>query len=152
MYKVVILLLFIISVMFDSLWPCGMQHVRLPYPSPSARAFSNSCPLSQWIHPTISSSVVPFSWLQSFPTSGSFSMSQLFASGGQSIGPSASASVLPVNMHDFIHLCARACVYIYIYMKNDYLICKIISMSRLDTTSLPSYSYTFVDFCFGQRE
>ena len=88
------LLLFSHSVMSDSLWPHGLQHARLPCPSPSPRIGSNSCPLSQWCHPTISSSVVPFcSCLQSFPTSGSFPMSQLFASSGQSIGASASASV-----------------------------------------------------------
>ena len=79
--------------------PRGLQHARLPRPSPSPGVCSNSCPLSQWHHPTISSSVVPFSSCpQSFPASGSFSMSQLFASCGQSIGASASASVLPMNI------------------------------------------------------
>ena len=79
-----------------SLWPRGLQHARLLCPSPSSGACSNSCTLSRWCHPTISSSVVPFSsCLQSFPASGSFQMSQLFAWGGQSIGVSASASVLP---------------------------------------------------------
>ena len=88
--------------MSDSLWPQGLQHPRLPCPSPSPRACSNSCPLSQWCHPTISPSVVPFSsHLQSFPASGSFLMSQLFASGGQSIGASASVSVLPMNIQDW---------------------------------------------------
>ena len=82
------------SVMFDSLWPHGLQHARPPCPSPTHRVYSNSCPLSQWCHPTISSSVVPFSsHLQSFPASGSFQMSQFFASDGQSIGVSASATV-----------------------------------------------------------
>ena len=77
----------------------GLQHARLPYPSPTPRACSNWCPSSRWCHPTISSSVVPFSsYLQSFPASGSFSMSQLFTSGGWNIGASASASVLPVNI------------------------------------------------------
>ena len=77
----------------------GLQHARLPCPSPSPRACSNSCPLSRWSHPTILSSVVPFSFcLPAFPASGSFQMSQLFASGGQSIGVSASASVLPMNI------------------------------------------------------
>ena len=75
--------------MAKSLQPHGLQHARLPCPSPSPRACSNSCPLSQWCHPTILSSVIPFSCLQSFPGSGSFLMSQLFASGGQSIGASA---------------------------------------------------------------
>ena len=73
-----------------------LQHARLPYPSPIPEACSNSCPLSQWCHPTISSSVVPFSCLQSFPASGSFPMSQFLTSAVQSIGVSASASVLPI--------------------------------------------------------
>ena len=90
------------SVLSDSLRPHGLQHVRPPCPSPTPRAYSNSCPLSQWCHPTISSSVVPFSSCpQSFPASGSFQMSQLFALGGQSIGVSASASVLPMNTQDW---------------------------------------------------
>ena len=72
------------SVMSDSLPPRGLQHTRPPCPSPTPRAYSNSCPLSRWCHPTISSSVVPFSCLQSFPASGSFQMSQLFTAGGQS--------------------------------------------------------------------
>ena len=89
------------SVASDSLWPHGLQHARPPCPSSTPRVYSNSCPLSQWYHPTISSSVVPFSsHLQSFPASGSFQMSQFFASGGQSIGVSASASVLPMNTQD----------------------------------------------------
>ena len=75
------------SVMSDSLWPHGLQHSRPPCPSSTPRVYSNSCPLSQWCHPIISSSVTPFSsHLQSFPASGSFPMSQLFASSGQSIG------------------------------------------------------------------
>ena len=85
----------------------GLQHARPPCPSPSPRACKNSCPLSQWCHPTISSSVVPFSsCLQSFPASRSFLMSQLFASGDQSIGASAlaSASVLPMNIRDWSSL------------------------------------------------
>ena len=83
------------SVMSDSLRPHGMQPTRPPCPSPAPRTYSNSCPLSWWCHPTISSSVVPFSSrLQSFPASGSFQMSHLFTSGGQSIGVSASTSVL----------------------------------------------------------
>ena len=89
------------SVTSDSLQPHGLQHTRLPCPSPTPRAYSNSCPLSQWCHPTISFSVIPFSSsLQLFPASGSFPMSQFFASGGQSIGVSASASVLPMNIQD----------------------------------------------------
>ena len=90
------------SVVSDSLWPHELQHARVPCPSPTPRACSNSCPLSQWCHPTISSSVIPFSFcLQSFPASGSFAVSQLFASGGQRIRASASASVLPMNIQDW---------------------------------------------------
>ena len=86
-----------------SLWPHGLQHTRLPCPSPPPRACSNSCPLSWWCYPTISSSVVPFSFcLQSFPASGSFLMSQLFASGGQTIG--TSSSVLPMNIQGWFPL------------------------------------------------
>ena len=90
------------SVTSDSLQPHELQHARPPCPSPTPGVYSNSCPLSQWCHPTISSSVVPFSSCpQSFPASGSFQMSQLFASGGQSTGVSASAPVLPVNIQDW---------------------------------------------------
>ena len=90
------------SVMSDSLWPHGLQHARPPYPSSTLGTCSNSRPLSQWCHPTISSSIIPFSsHLQSFPKSGSFHMSQLFASGGQSTGVSASALVLPMNIQDW---------------------------------------------------
>ena len=86
------------SVLSNSFWPHGLQHSRLPCPSPSPGACSNSCPLSPWCHPTISSSVTPFSSCpQSFPASGSFPMSWLLASGGKSTGASTSASVLPVN-------------------------------------------------------
>ena len=93
------------SVRSDSLRPHGLQHARLPCPSPTPRAYSNSCPLSQWCYPTISSSVVPFfSHLWSFPASGSFPMSQFFISGGQSIGVSASASVLPMDIQDWFPL------------------------------------------------
>ena len=88
--------------MSDSLQPHGLQHTRPPCPSPTSRACSNSCPLSQWCHPAISSSVVPFSSCpQSLPASGSFPMSQLFTWGVQSIGVSASASVLPMNTQDW---------------------------------------------------
>ena len=89
----------------DSLRPHELQHARLPCPSPFLRVCSNSCRLSQWCHPTIWSSVAPFSsCLQSFPVSGSFSMSQLFISGVQSIGVSASASGLPMNIQDWFPL------------------------------------------------
>ena len=93
------------SVVSDSLWPHELQHTRLPCSSPTPGAYTNSCPSSQWCHPTISSSVVPFSSCpQSFPASGSFQMSQFFTSGGQSIGVSASASVLPMNTQDWFPL------------------------------------------------
>ena len=92
------------SVMSDSLWPYGLQHARLPCPSPTPRICSNSCPSSQWRHPTISSSVIPFFCPQSFPASGSFPVSHFFVSGGQSIGVSALASVLPMNTQDWFPL------------------------------------------------
>ena len=92
------------SVVSDSLQPHGLQHARPPCPAPTSRAYSNSCPLSWWCHPTISSSVIPFSHLQSSPASGSFLISWLYASGGQSIGVSTSASVLPMNTQDWFHL------------------------------------------------
>ena len=88
-----------------SLQSHGLQHTRSPCPSPASGVYSNSCSLSQWCHPTITSSVVPFSsCLQSFPASGTFLMSQFFASGGQNIGASASASVLPINIQDWLAL------------------------------------------------
>ena len=102
--------LLISSVQFSSvaqscttlLRPHGLQHTSLSCLSPAPRAYSNSCPSSQWCHPTISSSVVPFfSHLHTFPASGSLPMSQCFASGGQNIGVSASASVLPMNTQDW---------------------------------------------------
>ena len=93
------------SVGSDSLQPHGLQHTRPLCPSPTPRVYSNSCPLSQWLHPAILSSVVPFSsCLQSFPASGSFQMSQLLTSGGRSIGVSALASALPINIQDWFPL------------------------------------------------
>ena len=86
--------------MSDFLWPHGLQHTRPPCPSLTPGIYSNSCPLSRWCHLTISFSVVPFSHLQSFPASGSFQMSEFFTSSGQSIGVSASASILPMNTQD----------------------------------------------------
>ena len=98
-------LLFSHSVMSNSLQPHGLQNTRLPCPSSSPGACSSSCPLSQWCHPTISSSVIPFcSHLQSFPASGSFPVSQFFASGGESTGVSPSASVLLMNIQDWFPL------------------------------------------------
>ena len=99
------------SVMFSSLQPHGLQHTRPPCPSPIPRVNPNSCPLSQWCHPTISSSIVPFSSCpQSFPASGSFQMNQLFASGSQSVGVSASTSVLPMNTQDWFPLGWTGCI------------------------------------------
>ena len=96
---------FSLSVTSNSLQPHGLQHPRLPCPSPTPWACSNSCPWSRWCHPIISSSFVPFSsFPQSFPASGSFPVSQLFKSGGQSTGVSASASVLPLNIHGWFPL------------------------------------------------
>ena len=93
------------SVMFDSLWPHGLQHARLPCPSPTPRVYSNSCPLSRWCHPTNSSSDIPFSsCLQSFPVSESFPVSWLFVSGGQSTGVSTSAPALPMNNQSWFPL------------------------------------------------
>ena len=100
-----LLLLFSASIVSNSLRPHGLQHARLSCPSPPPRACSKSCPLSLWCHPSISSSVVPFSpCLQSFVASGSLLMSHLFSSGGQSIGVSASASVLSMNTQDWFPL------------------------------------------------
>ena len=93
------------SIVSDSLWPHESQHARPPYPSPIPRVHSNSCPSSWWCHPTISSSLIPFSsCLQSFPASGSFPISQFFASCGQSIGVSASALVFPMNIQGWFPL------------------------------------------------
>ena len=101
-YFLVFSVQFSCSVMSNSLWPHEPQHSGPPCPSPTSRVYPNSCPLSRWFHPTIPSSVLTFSSCpQSFPASGSFQMSQLFASGGQSTGASASTSVLPMNTQDW---------------------------------------------------
>ena len=97
--------LFSHKVMSSSLWPYGLQHTRLPCPSLSPRVFSNSCPLSQWCHPTITSSIVSFSSCpQFFPATRSFPMNQLFPSSGQSSGTSASSSILPMNIQGWFPL------------------------------------------------
>ena len=102
LYRDICSVQFSCSVMSVSLGPHGLQHARLPCPSTTPGAYSNSCPLSRWCHPTISSSVIPFSSCpQSLPASGSFPMSQHFVQGGQSIGVSALASVLPMNTQDW---------------------------------------------------
>ena len=94
-----------VTQLCPALWPHGLYHARLPCPSPSPGVDSNPCPLSHWCHSTTSSSIAPFSsCLQSFPASGPFQMSQLFASGGQSVGASASASILPVNFQGLFPL------------------------------------------------
>ena len=112
------------SVVSNSLQPHGLQHARPPCPSPTPGVYSNSCPSCWWCHPAVSSSVIPFSsCLQSFPASGSFQMSQFFAAGGQSIGVSASSSVLPMNIQDWLPLGWT-------------------SWSRKDHTSVPSESHT----------
>ena len=104
-WMVTMLLLLSHSVLSDFLWPHGLQHIRLPCPPLLPRVCSNSCPLSQWCHPTISSSVALFSSCpQSFPASGAFPMTGLFTSYGQSIGAPASASVLPVNIQGWFPL------------------------------------------------
>ena len=91
--------------MFDSLWPHGLQQTRPPCLASSPKVCSNSCPSNQWCHPTVSSFIIPFSsCLQPFPASGSSQMSQFFTPGGQSIGVSASASVLPMNIQDWLPL------------------------------------------------
>ena len=102
--------------MSNSLWPHGLQHVRLSCPSPTPGAYSNSCPSSWWCHPTISPSIIPFSsCLQSFPASGSFPMSQFFTSQGQNIGVSASESVFPMNIQDWFPL--RWISWIFLHFK-----------------------------------
>ena len=136
--------------MSDSLRPHGLQHVRLPCPYLSPRVCSNSCPLSQWCHPTISSSVIPFSSrLQCFPPSGSFPMSQLFISadwyGGQCTGASASVSILPTNIQDWFPLGFDLFTvqetlkrqYMCIYYK--FLVCKTM---RFDYSNLFVHTHT----------
>ena len=104
-FRLSLLLLFSYSVVSDSFWPHGLQHARPPCPSPTPRSYSNSCPLRQRCHPTISSSVTTLSsCLQPFPESGSFQVNQLFTSGGQTTGDSVSASVLPMNIQGWFHL------------------------------------------------
>ena len=103
-FRLLLLLLFSRSVMSNSLQPGGLQHTRIPCPSPSPGVYSDSCPLSQWCYLTISSSATPFSFCQSFPASRSFPMSPLFASGGQSVGASASAPILPMNIQGWFPL------------------------------------------------
>ena len=102
--KLIVSVQFSCSVNSDSFWPRGLQHSRLPCPSPTPRAYSNSCSSNWWCHPIISFSFPFYSCLQSFPASGSFQMSRFFVSGGQSIGASASATVLPMNSQNWFPL------------------------------------------------
>ena len=136
------------SVISNSLQPRGLQHARPPCPSPTPGIYSNSCPSSQWCHPTISFSFIPFSSrLQSFPASGSFQISQFFASGGQSIGVSASASVLPINIQDWFPLGCQIpiwlCAWLPITVRTE---CALHGPGRPDfcpvsgLTSLPLFS------------
>ena len=120
------------SVMSNSLSP-WTAHARLPYPSPTPGAYSNSCPSSQWCHPTISSSVVPFSsCFRSLPALGSFPMSEFFSSGGQSIGVSASASVLPMNIQDWLPLWLTGLISLQCLANNH--TCNTILWSRTSST------------------
>ena len=117
------------SVVSDSLWPRGLQHIRLPCPSLSPRVCSNSWLSSRWCHPTISSSVVPFSSCpQSLLASGSFPVSQFFTSGGQSIGFSASASVLPKNIQDWFPLGMIGLILQSKGLLRDFSVCRTIYM------------------------
>ena len=128
------------SVMSHSLWPHGLQHARLPCLSPTPGTYSNSCPPSWWCHPTISSSVVPFSsCFQSFPASESFPMSQFFTSGGQSIEVSASASVLPMNIQDWFALGLIG----WISLQSKRL-SRVVSNTSLKTTILQSSAFFIV--------
>ena len=155
------LLFFSCSVMFNSLWPHGLQHARLPCPSPSPGACSKSCPSSQWWHPTISSSVIRFSsCLQFFPASGSFLMSQLFASGGQSIG----ASVLLISIQDWFSLGLTGLISLQskrlsrVFFKPQYKgisssVCGLLYGPTL--TSIHNYwknkSFDYMDLCWQNR-
>ena len=135
--------------MSDSLQPHGLQHARLPCPSPTPRAYSNSCPSSWWCHPTISSSVTPFSsCFQFFSASGSFPMNQFFASDGQSIGVSPSASVLSMNIQDWLPLGLTGLIswqpVIYSLNNNSLCICNMLGIEcrsgKIRDKPLPSWS------------
>ena len=141
---------FSLSVVSDSLWPHGLQHTRLSCPSPTRGAFSNSWPSSRWCHPTLSSSVAPFSsCLQSFPASGSFPMSQFFTSGGQSIGASTLASVFSMNIQGWfpLRLTVQA-LFMFIYQTNNFWIQKQpawrISYFAFNTSNFPLQKLLFL--------
>ena len=135
------------SVMSDSLWPHELQHDKPPCPSPTPGVYSNSCPLSQWCHPTISSSVIPFSCLQSFPASGSFPTSQLFTSGGPSIGVSASTSVLPMNIQDWFPLGWTGWIYHITGAQMKGTFCYIWKYSGFYSLISSSSFFFFFSFC-----
>ena len=146
------------SVMSDFLRPHGLQHTRPPCPSPTSRAYSDSCPSSRWCHPTISSSVFPlFSHLQSFPASGSFPRSRFFTSGGQSIGVSASASVLAMNIQDISPLqlvgspCRRTKSLLQHHSsKASILRCSaffIVQLAHPYMTTGTNHSFDYMDLC-----
>ena len=148
--------------MSDSLWPHGLQHIRSPCPSPTLGVYPYSCPLSWWCHPTMSSSVIPFSsHFQSFPIPGSFQMSQLFASGGQNIGASASTSVLPMNTQDWpplgwtgwISLQSKGLSRVFsntTVQKHQFFGAQLSSQSNshIHTWLLENYSLDWMDLCW----
>ena len=137
--------LFSCSVISNSLLPHGLQHARLPCPSPSPGACENSCPSSRWCHPTISSSVVPFSsCLQSFPASGSFLVSWLFASGDQSTG--ASASVLPLSIQDGFPLGLNWLLSNAFFASADMIVCMIFPFVLLMYITLIFVCWTTLAF------
>ena len=146
--------------MSSSLRPYGLQHARPPYPLPSLRVCSNSCPLSQWYYPSISSSVTLFSCPQSFPTSGSFQMSQFFSSAGQSIGASASASALPVNIQGWFPLGLTGLIYLQSkglsrvfsstrIQKHQFFSVQpsLWSISQIHTWLMKNHSFDYMDLC-----
>ena len=129
------------SVVSDSLQPHEPQHARPPCPSPALGVYPDSCPLSQWCHPSILSSVIPFSsHLQCFPALGSFQMSQFFLSGGQSVGVSASASVLPMNIQDWFPLGWTGCIS---------LLSKELSRVFSNTTQFKSINSSVLSFLYS---
>ena len=139
--------------------PHGLQHTRPPYPSPTPGVYSNSFPSSRWCHPTISSSVVPFSsHLQSFTASGSFQMIQLFASGGQSIGVSASASVLPMNSQDWFPLGWAGCIFLQskglskVFSKTTFKSINSLVLRFLYSPTLTSIHDYWKNYCFDQKD
>ena len=137
---------FSLSVMCDSLWPHGLLHARPPWPSPTPGAYSNSHPSRWWCHPNISSSVVSFSFcLQSFLASGSFPMSQFFASRGQSIGVSASASVLPMNVQDWFTLGLTHSSRLILSLSYFFLVFLKFLIFLLPLW--PTYSLLHIEFC-----